>query len=256
MAQLRAALRRVGADAAAFIPHRLRDGYGLRPDTVRRVLAELSPSVIVTVDCGITAREGVACARAAGVDVIVTDHHLVPRELPEGAIVVNPRQPGCDIPYKDLAAAGIALKLAEAVGRRAGVSLSVTRCCGRRPSGRSRTWSPWPGRIASSRRGGSPRCRPRAPGLARSPAESGGFAPEPLRPRKRSPSASPRDSTPPAASTRRSSRSRCSRSGTRPAGEIARELSARNGNAVDRAARVRRGSRTRHRGAVRPSATR
>jgi len=125
VAQLRAALRRVGADAAAFIPHRLRDGYGLRPDTVRRVLAELSPSVIVTVDCGITAREGVACARAAGVDVIVTDHHLVPRELPDGAIVVNPRQPGCRYPEKDLAAAGIALKLAEAVGRRAGVSLSV-----------------------------------------------------------------------------------------------------------------------------------
>jgi single-stranded-DNA-specific exonuclease len=125
VAQLRAALRRVGADAVAFIPHRLRDGYGLRPDTVRRVIDELSPAVIVTVDCGITAREGVACARAAGVDVVVTDHHLVPRELPEGAIVVNPRQPGCRYPEKDLAAAGIALKLAEAVSRRAGAALSV-----------------------------------------------------------------------------------------------------------------------------------
>jgi single-stranded-DNA-specific exonuclease len=125
VAQLRAALRRAGADAAAFIPHRLRDGYGLRPDTVRRVLAELSPSAIVTVDCGITAREGVACAREAGVDVVVTDHHLVPRELPDGAIVVNPRQPGCRYPEKELAAAGIALKLAEAVARRAGVALSV-----------------------------------------------------------------------------------------------------------------------------------
>src|SRR5262245_49123771 len=71
VAQLRAALRRVGADAVAFIPHRLRDGYGLRPDTVRRVIDELSPAAIVTVDCGITAREGVACARAAGVDVVV-----------------------------------------------------------------------------------------------------------------------------------------------------------------------------------------
>ncbi len=125
VAQLRAALARTGADAKAFIPHRLRDGYGLKPDTVRRVLAELSPAAIVTVDCGITAVEGVACAREAGVDVIVTDHHLVPEELPAGAIVVNPRQPGCSYPYKELAACGIALKIAEAIARRAGVSLSV-----------------------------------------------------------------------------------------------------------------------------------
>ena len=124
VAQLRAALARVGADAAAFIPHRLRDGYGLKPETVRRVLDELSPAVIVTVDCGITAVEGVAAARAAGVDVIVTDHHLVPAELPAGAVVVNPRQPGCAYPEKELAACGVALKIAEAIARRAGVSLS------------------------------------------------------------------------------------------------------------------------------------
>lgn len=124
VAQLRAALARVGADAAAFIPHRLRDGYGLRPDTVRRVLSELSPAAIVTVDCGITAVEGVAAARAAGVDVIVTDHHLVPDELPAGAIVVNPKQPGCSYPEKELAACGIALKIAQTIARRAEVSLS------------------------------------------------------------------------------------------------------------------------------------
>jgi single-stranded-DNA-specific exonuclease len=124
VAQLRAALARVGADASAFIPHRLRDGYGLKAQTVRRVLAELSPSVIVTVDCGITAVDGVAAAREAGVDVIVTDHHLVPDALPAGAVVVNPRQPGCAYPEKELAACGIALKIAEAIARRAGVSLS------------------------------------------------------------------------------------------------------------------------------------
>jgi single-stranded-DNA-specific exonuclease len=120
VAQLRAALARLGADAVAFIPHRLRDGYGLKPDTVRRVLAELRPSTIITVDCGIGAVEGVACARAAGVEVIVTDHHLVPDELPAGAVVVNPRQPGCPYPYKELAASAVAMKIAEAVGRAAG----------------------------------------------------------------------------------------------------------------------------------------
>ncbi|HYK42993.1 MAG TPA: single-stranded-DNA-specific exonuclease RecJ [Thermoanaerobaculia bacterium] len=125
VAQLRAALGRAGTTAIAFLPHRLRDGYGLRPDTVRRVLEEHRPGVIVTVDCGITALEGVACARAAGVEVIVTDHHLVPEELPEGAIVVNPRQSGCSYPEKDLAACGIAMKLALAIARRAGVPLSL-----------------------------------------------------------------------------------------------------------------------------------
>jgi len=125
VAQLRAALARAGTEAIAFLPHRLRDGYGLRPETVRRVIDEHRPAVIVTVDCGITALEGVACARQAGVEVIVTDHHLVPDELPEGAVVVNPRQPGCSYPEKDLAACGIAMKLSQAIARRAGVPLSL-----------------------------------------------------------------------------------------------------------------------------------
>ena len=124
VAQLRAALLRAGADAVAFLPHRLRDGYGLRPETVNKVLDQMSPSVIVTVDCGITAVEGVALARSRGVDVIVTDHHLVPDELPGGAIVVNPRQPGCRYPDKELAACGISMKIALAVARRAGVALA------------------------------------------------------------------------------------------------------------------------------------
>ncbi|HEY7113170.1 MAG TPA: single-stranded-DNA-specific exonuclease RecJ [Thermoanaerobaculia bacterium] len=125
VAQLRAALRRAGADAVAFLPHRLRDGYGLKPETVRRVLERDRPAVIVTVDCGVTALEGVACARAAGVEVVITDHHLVGSQLPEGAVVVNPRQPGCEYPYKDLAACGIAFKLALAVAARAGFALSL-----------------------------------------------------------------------------------------------------------------------------------
>lgn len=125
VAQLRAALLRAGADAVAFLPHRLHDGYGLKPATVRRVLRDLRPALLITVDCGIGAIEGVACAREAGVDVVVTDHHLVPDALPQGAVVVNPRQPGCEYPFKDLAACGIAMKIAQAVARRAGVRLSL-----------------------------------------------------------------------------------------------------------------------------------
>jgi single-stranded-DNA-specific exonuclease len=124
VAQLKAALARVGAPALSFIPHRLKDGYGLKPDTVRRLIRDVAPSVIVTVDCGISAIEGVACARDAGVDVVVTDHHLVPDRLPQGAVVVNPRQPGCAYPDKELSGSGIAFKLTEAIARRAGVTLS------------------------------------------------------------------------------------------------------------------------------------
>lgn len=124
VAQLKAAISRVGGSPVSFLPHRMKDGYGLRPETVARVLSELRPSVIVTVDCGITAIEGVALAREKGVEVVVTDHHLVPAELPAGAVVVNPRQPGCSYPDKELSGAGIAFKLSEAIARRAGVALS------------------------------------------------------------------------------------------------------------------------------------
>lgn len=167
VAQLKAALSRVGAPAVAFIPHRLKDGYGLRPDTVRRVLAELSPSVIVTVDCGITAAEGVACAREAGVQVVVTDHHLVPEKLPEGAVVVNPRQPGCPYPYKELSGSGIAFKLAEAIARSAGVGLSRESLLRAACLGTIADIVPLTGENrAIAALGLAALARPRAPGLA------------------------------------------------------------------------------------------
>ena len=125
VAQLKAALARAGASPVAFLPHRLKDGYGFTPDTVRRVIAEHAPSVIVTVDCGITAVEGVACAREAGVDVIVTDHHVVSDRVPEGVVIVNPRMPGSAYPCADLAGSGVAFKLAQAIARTAGVPLST-----------------------------------------------------------------------------------------------------------------------------------
>jgi len=167
VAQLRAALLRAGARAIAFLPHRLKDGYGLRPETVRRVLRDLSPSVIVTVDCGITAADGVACAREAGVEVVVTDHHLVPDRLPEGAVVVNPKQPGCPYPGKDLSGAGIAMKLSEAVARRAGVSLSRESLLRAACLGTIADLVPLTGENrAIAALGLEALARPRAPGLA------------------------------------------------------------------------------------------
>jgi single-stranded-DNA-specific exonuclease len=131
LAILTTTLKRLGADAVPFLPHRLRDGYGLRSETLRRVLDEHAPEGIVTVDCGITAVEPIREAVARGAFVIVTDHHLPPEELPTGAVLLNPRLPGCSYPFKELAGAGIAWKLSEALltadGARVGLDGKAVR---------------------------------------------------------------------------------------------------------------------------------
>ncbi len=108
------ALRALGADTDWFIPSRLDDGYGLSAATVHR-LAQRGTGLIVTVDCAITAVEEVAAARAAGVEVVVCDHHA-PRadgRLPDCPIV-HPAL--CGYPCPDLCGAGVAYKLAQALG--------------------------------------------------------------------------------------------------------------------------------------------
>ncbi len=108
------ALRALGADVAWYLPDRLTDGYGLALETVQR-LASRGAALLVTVDCAITAVEEVAAARAAGVDVVVSDHHA-PRadgRLPDCEIV----HPGvCGYPCPDLCGTGVAYKLAQALG--------------------------------------------------------------------------------------------------------------------------------------------
>lgn len=116
-ALLVALLRACGVAADAVLPHRLREGYGFQPLHVERA-QELGCSLIVTVDCGTTAFAGAETASAAGIDLIVTDHHLPDGELPAGVLLVNPRQPGCEYPFRDLAGVGLALKLAQAFALR------------------------------------------------------------------------------------------------------------------------------------------
>jgi len=127
LAILTTVLKRLGADARPFIPHRLHDGYGLKGATLRRALAEHAPEGVVTVDCGITAVGPVAEALSLGVYMVVTDHHLPPAELPEGAILLDPKVPGCRYPFKDLSGAGIAWKLAEALLIHSGSRIGVDR---------------------------------------------------------------------------------------------------------------------------------
>ncbi|GIK84691.1 MAG: single-stranded-DNA-specific exonuclease [Betaproteobacteria bacterium] len=99
-------LRAMGAVADFLVPNRFADGYGLTPRIVAQASAR-APGLIVTVDNGIASLDGVAAARAAGIDVLVTDHHLPADRLPEHAIVVDPNQPGCAFPSKHLAGVGV-----------------------------------------------------------------------------------------------------------------------------------------------------
>jgi single-stranded-DNA-specific exonuclease len=116
-AQLLAVLGACGCDVRAILPHRLREGYGFQPVHVERARAE-GCTLIVTADCGSSSAQAVESAQAAGIGVVITDHHLPGCELPAGAIQINPRQAGCTYPFPDLAAAGLALKLAMAMAGR------------------------------------------------------------------------------------------------------------------------------------------
>jgi len=101
------ALRAMGLHNVDFlVPNRFEYGYGLTPEIVA-VAAAQQPDLIITVDNGISSIEGVRAARELGIAVIVTDHHLPGSELPEADAIVNPNQPGCEFPSKNLAGVGV-----------------------------------------------------------------------------------------------------------------------------------------------------
>jgi single-stranded-DNA-specific exonuclease len=107
-AVMMAHLRLLGFERPDFlVPDRFRFGYGLTPEIVR-VAAERKPRLIVTVDNGVSSVEGVAEARRLGIDVLVTDHHLPGRALPDAACIVNPNVPGNAFASKSLAGVGVA----------------------------------------------------------------------------------------------------------------------------------------------------
>jgi single-stranded-DNA-specific exonuclease len=123
-ALLYAVLRSCGWRAEPILPHRMREGYGFQPVHVERAQS-LNCRLILTADCGSSALEAVEAALAAGFDVIVTDHHRPGCELPSKALQINPRQVHCRYPYPDLAAAGLALKLVQAIAQRCGKELEL-----------------------------------------------------------------------------------------------------------------------------------
>ncbi|MGB3289416.1 MAG: DHH family phosphoesterase, partial [Burkholderiaceae bacterium] len=103
------ALRAMGAIVDFLVPNRFETGYGLSPAVVE--LAALhhagKPDMLITVDNGIASLDGVEAARLAGMEVLITDHHLPGDALPRALAIVNPNQPGCGFPSKNLAGVGV-----------------------------------------------------------------------------------------------------------------------------------------------------
>jgi single-stranded-DNA-specific exonuclease len=106
--------RDIGVQVPYYLPHRMREGYGLNAEAVQKLAAQ-GTRVLITVDCGITGHEEVQLARRLGMDVIVTDHHQVPPTLPDAVAVLNPHQTECPYPAKELAGVGVAFKLVMAL---------------------------------------------------------------------------------------------------------------------------------------------
>ncbi|WP_142804718.1 single-stranded-DNA-specific exonuclease RecJ [Tepidiphilus sp. J10] len=101
------ALRALGARADFLVPNRFTYGYGLSPEIVALAAERFAPDVLITVDNGIASVEGAAAARALGMSLVITDHHLPGDVLPEADAIVDPNQPGCDFPSKAIAGVGV-----------------------------------------------------------------------------------------------------------------------------------------------------
>jgi len=106
-----------------YIPHRIEEGYGLGASAVRQA-KESGIRLIITVDCGTRDANAISQARAAGIDVIVTDHHEPGAELPPALAVLNPKRHDSKYPFRDLAGVGVAMKLAQALVEKRGLPLT------------------------------------------------------------------------------------------------------------------------------------
>ncbi|MEP7199245.1 MAG: single-stranded-DNA-specific exonuclease RecJ, partial [Chloroflexota bacterium] len=106
-------LKALGGNASAYIPHRVDDGYGLNNDSLDQ-LKQQGIQLVISVDCGVRAVAEADYARSIGLDLLITDHHAVPDVLP-ATTVINPRQPGCAYPFKELSGVGLAYKVAQAL---------------------------------------------------------------------------------------------------------------------------------------------
>lgn len=113
---LKTAIELCGGAADFHVPHRIKEGYGIKDDVIERAAAA-GIKVVISVDTGIRAFQAAETARRVGIDLIVTDHHLPEAHegVPDAWAVLNPNQQGCDYPCKELCGAGVAFKIAQAL---------------------------------------------------------------------------------------------------------------------------------------------
>ena len=110
-------LKNAGFDVCYYIPDRFEEGYGLNKEALKKA-SDNNIDLVIAVDCGITAVKEAGYAKELGLDLIITDHHECHGVLPEAAAVLNPKKPDCAYPFKELAGAGVAFKLAEAYAKK------------------------------------------------------------------------------------------------------------------------------------------
>ena len=118
---LKTGIELLGGVTDFHVPHRIREGYGMKDDVIERAAAG-GVTLVISVDTGIRAFQAAETAKRVGIDLIVTDHHLPEAEMgvPQALAVLNPNQAGCDYPCKDLCGAGVVFKITQALLSRAG----------------------------------------------------------------------------------------------------------------------------------------
>ena len=109
------ALEQLGAECQVYLPNRFTDGYGPNSSVYKYFIENQGISLIITVDNGVAGLEAIELSQSLGVDVIVTDHHSMPEDLPSAYAIVHPEHSGADYPFKHLAGCGVAFKLATAL---------------------------------------------------------------------------------------------------------------------------------------------
>ncbi len=108
-------LKILGARISYRLPHRVKDGYGLSNAFIED-FAKVGATLVITVDCGISCKNQIELGKSHGIDVIITDHHTIPKNFPDAAYaILHPKQPACEYPFKGLTGAGVAFKLASAL---------------------------------------------------------------------------------------------------------------------------------------------
>ena len=117
-------LRLINVPVSYWIPHRIRDGYGLCKAGIDAAVTS-GAKLIVALDCGVTAIEEVQYASQCGVDVIICDHHTPGDMLPAAAALLNPKRPDCTYPFKELAGCGVGFKFIQALGKEFGLQEST-----------------------------------------------------------------------------------------------------------------------------------